>query len=81
MAELDGIVDQVIKDLLDLAHVCVGHLDVIGKCKVKADMSGVTGSFKGCGSVFYYPIDIKISSDKNPFASKEFKVSMLSVSL
>ena len=67
MAELDGIVDQVIKDLLDLAHVCVDHLDVIGKCKVKADMSGVTGSFKGCGSVFYYPVDIKISSGIKTF--------------
>ena len=62
VAEFERIVDQVIKDLLDLAHVCVDHLDVIGKCKVKADMSGVTGSFKGCGSVFYYPVDIKISS-------------------
>lgn len=81
MAELDGIVDQVIKDLLDLAHVCVDHLDVIGKCKVKADMSGVTGSFKGCGSVFITRLISKLVLDKNPFASKEFKVSMLSVSL
>ena len=60
MAELDGIVDQVIKDLLDLAHVCVDHLDVIGKCKVKADMSGVAGAFKRSGCVLDHPVDVKI---------------------
>ena len=67
MAEFNGIVDQVIKDLLDLAHVCVDHLDIIGKCKVKADMSGVAGAFKGSGCVLDHPVDVKIGPGQEAF--------------
>ena len=46
VAEFDGIVNEIIKNLLDLSHVRIDHLDVIRKCKVKTDMSGIAGAFK-----------------------------------
>ena len=60
VAEFERIVDQVIKDLLDLSHVSIDHLDVIRKCKVKTDMSGIAGAFKRSGCVLDHPVDVKI---------------------
>ena len=62
VAEFDGIVDQVIENLLDLSHVCIYHLDIIGKCKIKAYMPGITGAFKRGGSIFDHPVDVKIGT-------------------
>ena len=59
MTELDGIVNQVIKHLLDLSKICVHHLDVIGKSQFKVDVFLPTGSFKGCRCVFDHAVDIK----------------------
>lgn len=60
MAEFDGIVNEIIKNLLDLSHVRIDHLDVIRKCKVKTDMSGIAGAFKRSGCVLDHPVDVKI---------------------
>ena len=60
MAELDGIVNQVVQDLLDLAKVCVNHLDAVRERQVKADVLGITCAFKGSSRILDDPVDIKI---------------------
>ena len=60
MAEFDGIVNQVVHDLLDFSHVRVDHLDCIGKSQVKANVFGRAGSLKGGGRILDYPVDVKI---------------------
>ncbi len=59
MTEFDGIVNQVVKHLLDLSQIRVNHLDIIGKGQLKIDVFLPTGSFKRCRCVFDHAVDIK----------------------
>ena len=47
VAELDGIVQEVIKGLLDLSQIRVDHQYVVGKGQVQDDVPGTAGAFKG----------------------------------
>ena len=62
MAELDGIVDQVVEHLLDLAQIRIDHLCVVGKSQIQNDVLRAAGSFKGCCGVFDDTVDIEIAA-------------------
>lgn len=64
MAEFNGIVNKIIEYLLDFTHICVDHLDIIGKNQLKADAFFAAGTLKGSSSIFYDSVDIKISPGK-----------------
>ena len=45
MAEFNGIINKIIKDLLDLAKVCVDHLNAVRESQVKCNILCIAGTF------------------------------------
>ena len=68
MAELDGIVQEVIKDLLDLSQIRVDHQYVVGKGQVQDDVPGAAGAFKGGRCVLDDPVDVEIAAGQKALA-------------
>ena len=68
MAELDGIVDQVIKDLLDLSQIRVDHQYVVGEGQVQDDVPGAAGALKGGRRVLDDPVDVEIAAGQKALA-------------
>ena len=68
MAEFNGVVDQVIKNLLDFPQIGVDHLHIVGKCEIQNDVFGVAGSLKGGRRILDDPVDIKIAAGKEALA-------------
>ncbi len=68
VAELDGIVQEVIKDLLDLSQIRVDHQYVVGKGQVQDDVSGAAGSLEGGRRVLDHPVDVEITPREIAFA-------------
>ena len=68
MAEFDGVVNQVVKNLLDFSQIRIYHQNRIGKGQVKRNFPGIAGAFKRRGSVFYRPVNVKIGAGKVPLA-------------
>ena len=60
MAEFDGIVDQVVHDLLNLPEIGVNHLNIVGEGQVEVDILLLTRSLKGRRRVLDYPVDVEI---------------------
>ena len=59
MTELDGIVNQVIKHLLDLSQIRIHHLHAVRKGQFEINILLFTGSLKGSRCVFDHAVDIK----------------------
>ena len=59
-AELDGIVNQVVEHLLDLAKVCINHLDGVGEGEIEGDPLLDTGALEGRRRVPDGMVDVKI---------------------
>ena len=60
VGKFDGVVDQVVENLLDLAHVGPHHHAAGGKGQIKGDGLGTAGGLKGGSRVFDHLIDIKV---------------------
>ena len=67
MAKLDGIVNQVIENLLNLSHVGVYHLDGVGKGKVEADIFLPAGTLKRGCRILDDTVDVKIGPGQVAF--------------
>ena len=68
MAELDGIVDEVVENLLNLSKVRIHQSDIFGKCQVQDNIFSITGSLKGGGRVLDHPVHVKIGPGQIAFA-------------
>lgn len=68
MAELDGIVDQVVEHLLDLSKIRVDHGDGLRERQVQHQVLGVAGALEGGGRILDNPVDVKIGPGQIPFA-------------
>ena len=60
VAELDGIVNEIVHDLLYFSKVGKNHLDVIRKGKIEAYVLRHAGALKGGRRILYNTVDIKI---------------------
>ena len=60
MAELDRIIYQIVKYLLDLYHVCIDVHLLAGQYQFDRNQFAAAGSFKGGSRIFNDWIDVKI---------------------
>ena len=59
-AELDGVIQEVVQDALDLAHIRVDVHFIIGKYQLNGNGFLPAGAFKGGGSAAYDTIEFKV---------------------
>ena len=59
LAEFDGVVDEVVEHLLDLAHVRIDVGFPVREQQFDGNAPGGTGSFKGGGGIFDDRIDVE----------------------
>ena len=58
--ELNGIIQEVVHNLLNLSHIC-GYILLLGvKEKLKGNTAFPALAFKGSDGIFNHPIDVKI---------------------
>ena len=67
-AELDGIVNEVVQYLLNLAHISSYEKGFLCQDQLKGDALLHTGSFKGKGSIFDNGVKIKAGHVENGLA-------------
>ena len=58
-AELDGVVNEVVEHLLDLAHVRVNGQGIPQQKQLNSDLFGTAGALEGGCRIFDYIVDIK----------------------
>ena len=61
-AEFQGVVDEVVEDLLDLVQIRVDVEDPAGQDQPDADIAGAAGLFKGGGDIADDGIDVKVGA-------------------
>ena len=60
VAELNGVIHEIIEYLLDLAHICMDIHFIAGKDHLDSNGFVMTGALKGTCSITDHLIDIKI---------------------